>query len=71
MRTHRIPRSVQGREGSTLERFVVTDDLGDDEVEEVGGELRIEIGVYGERLQPRDLTRLLAQGRQVAARVRL
>src|SRR5690606_9368145 len=38
-----------------LETFVVADDFTDDEVQEFPGELRVEVGLFGQALQPFDL----------------
>ena len=37
--------------------FVVADDLGDQEIQELLGELRVELGGYRQRAQARDLPR--------------
>ena len=55
--------------GRAAERcFVVADHLGHDEVEELLGELRVQLGLLGQRPEPGDLLRLAVPGRRAAAR---
>ncbi len=48
----------RGDRGTLGDRLVVADDLGDDEVEELLGEVRVEPGVVGQGAQALDLTLL-------------
>src|SRR5690606_21737488 len=61
----RVPRGVLG------DAFVVADHLGDDEVQELLGEGRVEPGVLGEVAQPGDLAGLAGRvgGRQPVLRL--
>ncbi|GAA2952752.1 hypothetical protein GCM10020227_19850 [Streptomyces flavovirens] len=60
-----LPRRLFG------DALVVADDLGDDEVQQLLGERRVELGAFGELAQPGDLAGLAGGvgGRQVVLRL--